>query len=60
MAYKIGDDITINIPFTYTIGEEGYYTKKKLLTPEDCKEELLAEIKNGVLNTENILMEVKE
>ncbi len=41
---KEGQEVTINIPFTYTIGEEGIYTNKVLETIEDCKNEVLAEI----------------
>lgn len=61
MALKLekGQDVTINIPFTYTIGEVGFYTGKILETIEDCKAELLAEIENGVLNNSEIYMTVE-
>jgi len=45
---KEGQEITINIPFTYTIGDEGYVTGKLLETIEDCKDEVIAEIDNGI------------
>lgn len=61
MALKLekGQDVTINIPFTYTIGEVGFYTGKILETIEDCKAELLAEIENGVLDNSEIYMTVE-
>ena len=57
-----GQEITINIPFTYTIGEVGYYTGslKSLETIEDCKNEVLAEIDASVLNTNEIFLTVEE
>ena len=45
---KNGQVVTVNIPFTYTIGEEGYRTNKVLKTVEDCQAEVLAEIEAGV------------
>jgi hypothetical protein len=41
---KKGTEVTINIPFTYTIGEEGYHSGKVLKTIEDCENEVRAEI----------------
>lgn len=55
---KIGDTITINIPFTYTLGEEGYYTGKVLETIEDCKAEVLAEIQADVLKENEVFFDV--
>ena len=49
-----GQEITINIPFIYTIGEVGYHTGTTLETIEDCKNEVLAEIDADVLNTNEI------
>lgn len=46
---KVGEVVNINIPFTYTIGEEGYYSNKVLETIKDCRNEVLAEIAAGVL-----------
>ena len=42
--------VTINIPFTYELGEMGTRTGKILETVEDCKQEVLAEIEEGVLS----------
>jgi hypothetical protein len=52
MAYKLehGQEIKLNVPFTYTIGEEGYITGKVLETIEDCMEEVRAEIEQGICN----------
>ena len=55
---KIGDTITINIPFTYTLGEEGYYTGKVLETIDDCKAEVLAEIQADVLKENEVMFDV--
>jgi uncharacterized membrane protein len=49
MALKLvkGQEVTINVPFTYTIGEEGAVTGNVLETIEDCKAEVLAEFERG-------------
>ena len=57
---KKGQEITINIPFTYTIGEEGFHSGKTLSTIQDCKDEVQAEIDAGVLSDNEVFMEVKE
>lgn len=57
---KEGTNITINIPFTYTIGDEGFYSNKVLKTIKDCKDEVLAEIENGVLNHDEVYMTVTD
>lgn len=54
----IGQEITINIPFIYTIGEVGFRTNKTLDTIQDCKDEVLAEIESGVLNDNEVFLEV--
>ena len=54
-----GQKVTVSIPFSYTIGEEGYYTGKVLKTVQDCKDEVLAEIESGVLEESEIFMDVK-
>lgn len=61
MALKLekGQSITINVPFTYTIGEEGIHTGKVLETIEDCKAEVLAEIESGILNEGEVYMTVE-
>ena len=54
---KKGQEVTVSIPFTYTIGEVGFHTGKKLKTLEDCKNEVLAEIEAGVLEESDIFMD---
>jgi hypothetical protein len=44
-----GKEVTLNIPFTYTIGEEGFHTGKILRTAQDCEDELRAEIESGMM-----------
>ena len=39
-----GKEITISIPFTYTIGDKGAATGKELLNIEDCLNEATAEL----------------
>lgn len=56
---KEGQEVTINIPFTYTIGEEGYNSGKLLKTIQDCMNEVRAEIDNGNLEGD-VFMEVGE
>jgi hypothetical protein len=56
---KNGEEVTINIPFTYSIGDMGYYTGKILTTIEDCKAEVLAEIGAGVLNDNEVFLTVQ-
>jgi len=41
-------EITINIPFTYTIGDRGFHSGKVLKTIQDCKDEVLLEIESGL------------
>jgi hypothetical protein len=50
MAQKLvkGQEVTINVPFTYTIGDEGFRTGKILETIEDCKAEVQAELDEGL------------
>lgn len=48
---KEGQDVTINIPFTYTIGEEGPVTGNLLETIEDCENEVRAELDAGNLDS---------
>lgn len=55
---KEGQEVTINIPFTYTIGEMGYHSGKVLETIEDCENEVRAEIEAGVLNEDEVMLEV--
>lgn len=45
---KKGESVTISIPFTYRIGETGFHSGKVLLTVDDCKNEVLAEIQAGL------------
>jgi len=44
---KKGEDITINMPFTYTIGDEGPVSGKILETIEDCENEVILELHRG-------------
>lgn len=48
MKLEQGQEITLNVPFTYTIGEEGPITGKILETIEDCKNEVRAEFDQGI------------
>ena len=43
-----GSEVTINVPFTYSIGEEGPITGKILETVQDCKDEAEAELLDGL------------
>jgi len=43
-----GENVTVNIPFTYTIGEPGPVTGKILRTIEDCENEVRAEVEAGM------------
>ena len=52
---KEGQEVTINIPFTYTIGEEGPVTGKILKTIEDCQNEVREEIDNGISGCDLLL-----
>lgn len=52
-----GTEVTINVPFTYTIGEEGPFTGNLLETIQDCKDEAEAELLNGLSG--DILMNVE-
>jgi len=54
---KEGQEITISIPFTYTIGQEGYYTGKKILTIQDAEDEVKAEIEANTLTDNEIYFE---
>jgi len=59
MAHKLkeGQEVTINVSFIYTIGEEGFKTGKILETIEDCKAEAEAELLEGLSG--EISMEVE-
>ena len=50
-----GQEIKLNVPFIYTIGEEGYITGKVLETIEDCMEEVRAEIEQGLWNVDIVI-----
>ena len=52
MAKKLkeGQVVTLQLPFVYTIGEEGFKTGKILETVEDCKAEAEAELLEGMSN----------
>lgn len=53
-----GTEVTVKIPFTYTIGEEGFHTGKILESIQDCYDEVRAEIEAGVLNEDEVFIEV--
>lgn len=55
---KEGDDVTIVIPFTYTLGEPSYTTGDILNTIEDCKSEVLRELDNGFPYGDEVYLEV--
>ena len=57
MAYKLehGQEIKLNVPFIYTIGEEGAITGNVLETIEDCMEEVRAEIEQGLWNVDIVV-----
>lgn len=54
---KKGDQVSLNLPFLYTIGEEGPVTGNILLTVEDCIAEVRAEIEYG-LNSDEVFIEL--
>lgn len=54
-----GQEVVINIPFTYYIGDDGYFTNKTLETIEDCKKDLIAELESGQRNFAELYMKVK-
>ena len=56
---KKGTIVTVNIPFTYEIGEEGYQQGKKLLTIEDCENEVRAELTNSIVTGSEVFLESK-
>lgn len=51
-----GENVTVNIPFTYTIGEPGPITGKILRTIEDCENEVRAEVEAG-MDTVNMTLD---
>tara|TARA_R110000803_G_scaffold118410_4_gene186785 strand:- start:918 stop:1103 length:186 start_codon:yes stop_codon:yes gene_type:complete len=57
---KEGQEVTINIPFTYTIGEEGYHTNKVLRTVQDCKDEVLAEMESDSFIGNQVYLDEKK
>lgn len=57
-ALEDGDEVVINIPFLYTIGDEGYHSGKVLRSIEDCKAEVEAEIENNAF-ADGVWLETK-
>jgi hypothetical protein len=57
---KEGQEVTINVPFTYTIGEEGFKTGKVLETIEDCTAEAEAELLEGLSGDISMDVEVED
>lgn len=60
VVLEVGQEVTINMPFTLTIGDEGWYTDKTLMTIADCEDEVRAEIDDGDLNSSNIMLNVEK
>lgn len=58
LLLKEGQEITVSIPFTYTVGQIGYYTGKPINSIEDAKEEVIAEIEANTLTDNEIYFEV--
>ena len=54
-----GTEVTINMPFTYEIGDEGNFTNKTLMTIEDCEDEIRAEIDEGMSGC-NVMLQVEK
>jgi hypothetical protein len=54
-----GEEIRLNIPFIYTIGEIGYHSGKEVLTYKDCEHEMLMDIQSGDL-LHSILIKIDE
>lgn len=51
--------ITINVPFTYTVGEEGFNSGvEKILSVDDAMNEMIAEIEAG-LDAQNLTTSVE-
>ena len=50
LKLKEGQEVTINVPFTYTIGEENYLTGEIFETVEDCMNAVRAELENGLID----------
>ena len=53
---KDGTIVDISVPFCYTIGKVSATTGKILRTIEDCKNEVRAEIDQGVVNGISVCM----
>lgn len=53
---KEGQEVTVNIPFTYTIGEEGPVSGKILETVEDCENEVRLELESGNVDSANAML----
>lgn len=53
---KEGTVVYVNIPFEYTIGEEGPTTGNILRTIEDCEDEVRAELESGVINGVDVFL----
>ena len=55
MQLEEGQEITVNIPFTYTIGTKSYHTDKVIETISDCFEEVRNEIDEGILAEHGVM-----
>jgi len=56
---KKGQEIKVNILFTYTIGGMGCHSGVQLNTIDDCKVEALAEIEAGINESDVYLVTEK-
>lgn len=50
LKLKEGQEVTINVPFTYTIGEENPITGEIIETIEDCMNAVRTELENGLID----------
>ena len=56
---KEGQEVLVNVPFRFTIGDEGYWSGKKLETIEDCENEVREEIREVAEHSQEMLLESK-
>lgn len=60
LKLKKGEVVTINIPFSYTIGEVSSFSGRKFETIDDCKEEVLDELREGIVSADSVYLEVQK
>jgi hypothetical protein len=54
----LGDEVIIDVSFTYEIGDTGFHTGRTLETIEDCKAEVRAELE--AIDPHEFFMEVRK